>query len=115
MGAKAFETLSGKYQEILRIADDVQDRDIKALRAIDHFEAIDRQIIRSLVSEMASQTVSSADVLKITRERRQSHWYPTYEDIYRAIGYATEFQQALAEANLTMTSPSEGVKRCPLW
>ena len=111
LGAKAFESLSGKYQEILRIADDVQDRDIKALRAIDHFEAIDRQIIRSLVSEMASQTVSSADVLKITRERRQSHWYPTYEDIYRAIGYATEFQQALAEANLTMTSPSEGVKR----
>ena len=111
LGAKAFETLSGKYQDILRIADDVQDRDIKALRAIDHFEAIDRQIIRSLVSEMANQTVSSADVLKITRERRQSHWYPTYEDIYRAIGYATEFQQALAEANLTMTSPSEGVKR----
>ena len=61
-----------------------------AARAIDHFEAIDRQIIRSLVSEMASQTVSSADVLKITRERRQSHWYPTYEDIYRAIGYATD-------------------------
>ena len=111
LGAKAFETLSGKYQDTLRIADDVQDRDIKALRAIDHFEAIDRQIIRSLVSEMASQTVSSADVLKITRERRQSHWYPTYEDIYRAIGYATEFQQALAEANLTMTSPNEGVKR----
>ncbi len=111
LGAKAFETLSGKYQEILRIPEDVQERDIKALRAIDHFEEIDRQIIRSLVREMASQTVSSAEVLKTVRERRQSHWYPAYEDIYQAIGYATEFQQALAEANLTMTSPAEGVKR----
>ena len=111
LGAKAFETLSGKYQDILRIPEDVQERDIKALRAIDHFEEIDRQIIRSLVREMASQTVSSAEVLKTVRERRQSHWYPAYEDIYQAIGYATEFQQALAEANLTMTSPAEGVKR----
>ena len=111
LGAKAFETLSGKYQDILRIPEDVKERDNKALRAIDHFEAIDRQIIRSLVAEMASQTVTSADVLKIVRERRQSHWYTTYEDIYQAIAYATEFQQALAEANLTMTSPADGVKR----
>ena len=111
LGAKAFATLSGKYQDILRIPEDVQERDIKALRAIDHFEEIDRQIIRSLVREMASQTVSSAEVLKTVRERRQSHWYPTYKDIYQAIGYATEFQQALAEANLTMASPAEGVKR----
>ena len=111
LGAKAFETLSGKYQDILRIPEDVQARDFKALGAIDHFEEIDRQIIRSLVHEMASQSVSAADVLKTVRERRQSHWYPKYEDIYQAISYATEFQRALAEANLTMTSPSEGVKR----
>ena len=111
LGASAFETLSGKYQDLLRIPEDVQEHDIKALRAIDHFEEIDRQIIRALVREMASQTVSSAEVLKIVRERRQSHWYSTYEDIYQAIGYATEFQQALAEASLTMTSPAEGVKR----
>ena len=31
--------------------------------------------------------------------------------IYQAIGYATEFQQALAEANLGMTRPAEGVLR----
>lgn len=111
LGAKAFETLSGKYQDVLRIPEDVKERDIKALHAIDHFEAIDRQVIRTLVAEMASQTVTSADVLKIVRERRQSHWYSTYQDIYQAIAYATEFQQALAEANLTMTSPAEGVKR----
>ena len=109
-GADAFETLSGKYQEILQIREDLEDRAIKPLRSIDHFEEIDRQIIRKLVREMSSQTVSSAEVLKTVRERRQSHWYPVYRDVYEAIGYATEFQQALAEATLSMTSPAEGVK-----
>ncbi|MCV2893716.1 BREX-1 system phosphatase PglZ type A [Lentibacter sp. XHP0401] len=111
LGAEAFETLSRKYQVILRIPEDLRDRDIKALRTIDHFEEIDRQIIRLLVAEMSSQTVTSAEVLKTVRERRQSHWYPIYRDVYEAIGYATEFQQALAEATLGMTSPAEGVKR----
>lgn len=110
-GAEAFETLSRKYQDILQIPEDLQGREIKPLRAIDHFEEIDRQIIRKLVAEMSSQTVSSAEVLKTVRERRQSHWYPIYRDVYEAIGYATEFQQALAEATLSMTSPAEGVKR----
>ncbi|MCJ7872101.1 BREX-1 system phosphatase PglZ type A [Phaeobacter sp. J2-8] len=110
-GAEAFETLSRKYQAILKIPEDLQGRDIKPLRAIDHFEEIDRQIIRKLVAEMSSQTVSSAEVLKTVRERRQSHWYPIYRDVYEAIGYATEFQQALAEATLSLTSLGEGVKR----
>ncbi|MEP5771092.1 BREX-1 system phosphatase PglZ type A, partial [Nisaea sp.] len=68
-------------------------------------------IIRQLEAKMSSQTVSSTEVLKTVRERRQSHWYPIYRDVYEAIGYAAEFQQALAEATLSMTSPAEGVKR----
>jgi uncharacterized protein (TIGR02687 family) len=50
-------------------------------------------------------------VLKTVRERRQSHWYAIYRDVYEAIGFATEFQQALSEATLGMTSAAEGVKR----
>ena len=111
LGAAPFEILSKKYQDILRIPEDLRERDIKALRTIDHFEEIDRQIIRLLVAEMSSQTVTSAEVLKTVRERRQSHWYAIYRDVYEAIGYATEFQQALSEATLGMTSATEGVKR----
>ena len=110
-GSDAFETLSRKYQEILRIPEDLRDRDVKALRGIDYFEEIDRHIVRSLVAEMSSQTVTAAEVLKTVRERRQSHWYAIYADVYEAIGYATEFQQTLAAATLGMTSPAEGVKR----
>lgn len=109
--AEAFEVLSARYQELLKISDDLQKRDFRTVVGVDHFEEIDRQIIREIVRSMAAQSVSAPEVLNWVRERRQSHWYPTYADIYQAIGYATEFQQALAEANLGMTSPAEGVQR----
>jgi len=108
---EAFEMLAARYQGLLKIPEDLSKRDFRAVMAVDHFEEIDRQIIRQLVHAMSTQTVSASEVLKWVRERRQSHWYGTYEDIYQAIGFATEFQQALAEANLGMTSPAEGVKR----
>ena len=108
--AEAFQELSARYQELLKIPADLQKRDFRSFVGIDHFEEIDRQIIRQIVQTMAAQTVGAPEVLAWVRERRQSHWYPTYEDIYQAIGFATEFQQALADANLSMTSPSEGVR-----
>lgn len=111
LGAEAFGTLSAEYQDLLKIEADVKGRSLKVLRPVDHFEATDRQIIRLLVEAMTGQTVSASDVVKITRERRQSHWYAAYEDIYLAIAHAAEFQQSLAEANLTMSSATEGVKR----
>lgn len=109
--AKAFEALSARYQELLKISADLQKRDFRAVISVDHFEEIDRQIIREIVQAMSAQSVSASEVLTWVRERRQSHWYPAFEDIYLAIGFAMEFQQALAEANLGMTSPADGVRR----
>ncbi len=107
----AFEVLSRQYQVQLEIPANLSTRDFRTVVAIDHFEEIDRHIIREIVQEMSNQTVSASEVLGWVRERRQSHWYPAYEHIYQAIGFAAEFQQALAEANLGMTNPTEGVKR----
>lgn len=109
--ADAFETLSERYQELLKIPEDLAQRDFRSVMSIDHFEEVDRHIIRQVVHATSTQSASAPEVLRWVRERRQSHWYSRYEDIYLAIGFATEFQQALAEANLGMTSPAEGVKR----
>jgi uncharacterized protein (TIGR02687 family) len=109
--AEAFGALSAAYQDVLKIRDDVQPRDFRILMPHDHFEEIDRRIILAIVDGLAKQSLAAGDVLKWVRERRQSHWYPVYADVYQAIGYATEFQQALAEADLTMTSVTDGVKR----
>ncbi|WP_371168793.1 BREX-1 system phosphatase PglZ type A [Aliiroseovarius sp. 2305UL8-7] len=108
---EAFEVLSARYQDILNVPEDLEERDARTVVAIDHFEEIDRHVIRSLVTAMSEQTVSSADVLNWVRERRQSHWYPRYKHIYQAIACATEFQQALSSANLGMTSAADGLKR----
>jgi len=107
----AFETLSAQYEGLLNIAADLAKRDFRTVVGVDHFDAVDRHIIRQIVQSLSTSTAGGPDVLKWVRERRQSHWYPRYEHIYQAIAYATEFQQALAVANLTMTSPAEGVSR----
>ncbi|TCA10317.1 BREX-1 system phosphatase PglZ type A [Rhizobium leguminosarum] len=109
--SEAFEKLSNDYQEVLKIRDDVQSRDFRTLMPHDHFEEVDRRIIVAIVDGLAKQSLAAGDVLKWVRERRQSHWYQNYEHVYQAIAFATEFQQALAEADLTMTSVSDGVKR----
>lgn len=109
--ADAFEALSARYEALLNVPGDLAKRDFRSVVGIDHFEAIDRHIIRQIVQSLSAATASATDVLKWVRERRQSHWYSRYEDIYLAIGFATEFQQALATANLTMTSPADGVSR----
>ncbi len=109
--AEAFETLSERYGDLLGIPADLAKRDFRSVVGIDHFEAIDRHIIRQIVQSLSAGTAGGPDVLKWVRERRQSHWYAKYEDIFQAIAFATEFQQALAVANLTMTSSADGVGR----
>lgn len=108
---EAFAKLSADYAEALGVAQDLTKRDFRKLIEVDHFEEVDRAIIRALVHEVGSQTVGQADVLNWIRQRRQSHWYGSYCDLYEAIGYAAEFQQAMAQATLGMTSLAEGVER----
>ena len=108
---EAFAKLSAEYAEALGVAQDLTKRDFRTLIEVDYFEEVDRAIIRALVHEVGSQTVAQADVLNWIRQRRQSHWYDSYRDLYEAIGFAAEFQQAMAQVTLGMTSLAEGVER----
>lgn len=107
----AFEALSSDYQDVLKIKDYLATRDFRKLMAHDHFEEVDRRIVLEIVKGLSEQSLNATDLLAWVRERRQSHWYGRYADVYQAIEAATEFQKALAEADLTMTSVSDGVKR----
>ena len=75
---------------------------------VDYFEEVDRAIIRALVQDVSAQTVAQADVLGWIRQRRQSHWYANYRDLYEAIGFAAEFQQAMAQATARHDQPCRG-------
>ena len=96
---------------LLGIAQDLAKRDFRRLIEVDYFEEVDRAIIRALVHEVGAQTVAQGEVLNWIRQRRQSHWYGDYRDLYEAIGFAAEFQQAMAQVTLGMTSLAEGVQR----
>ncbi len=110
-GGTAFERLSTRYQGLLGIPEDITRRAVRDLVSVDHFEEIDRYIIRQIVHALSEATVSANETLAWVRARRQSHWYGRYEDVYLALGFAVEFQQALSEAHIGMTSPTEGVRR----
>lgn len=108
---EAFSKLSADYAEALGVGKDLAKRDFRALIEVDYFEEVDRAIIRALVHEVSAQTAAQGDVLNWIRQRRQSHWYGSYRDLYEAIGFAAEFQQAMAQVSLGMTSLAEGVQR----
>jgi uncharacterized protein (TIGR02687 family) len=109
--ADAFGALSEQFAAELGIETDLRQRDFRKLVGADHFEAIDKALIIALVREVAERTSSPTEVQGWIRQRRQSHWYGEYRDLYEAIGYAAAFQQALAQHNFGMTSLAEGVQR----
>lgn len=105
----SFETLSEECANVLGIEQDLGKREFREIIDLDYFRLVDQKIISNLVQAVASQTVSSGDVSLWVRQRRQSHWYGEYQHLYEAIDYAAQFNHALSEAKLDMTSLSEGI------
>ena len=109
--AAAFEKLSADYAEVLPVRDDLAGRDFRQLMELDTFEDVDRAIVVALVRGVAGKTLANGDVTGWIRQRRQSHWYERYKDLYEAVGFASEFQFALSQVNLEMVSLAEGISR----
>lgn len=106
-----FEVLSGECTEVLGIEHDLAKRDFRNLIELDYFRLIDQKIISDLVRAVVDRTVTSADVAQWVRQRRQTHWYLDYRNLYEAIDYAAQFTKALSDAQLQMASLTEGVQR----
>jgi uncharacterized protein (TIGR02687 family) len=107
----SFEQLSQESAEVLGIERDLLKRDIPELIELDYFELIDRQIIRLLVKAVTDSTVSAGDVALWVRQRRQSHWYQRFSDLYEAIDKGARFLHQLIEADLALDSLAKGVRR----
>lgn len=110
-GSGPFEALSKRFEGPLNVKANLSKRDFRNLMALDVFEEVDREIIRNIVQGMASQTVTPGEVQRWVLERRSSHWFELYADIYFAIEAAAEFQEALHGVSLGMTSAAEGFER----
>lgn len=108
---EAFEVLSDKCATILSIESDLNDRDLDSVLDVDYFKLIDLRIISDLINKVLNSDVTSDKVSVWVRQRRQSHWYSSFEHMYQAIDYAAQFIHQLNQVDLTMSSLTDGVER----
>lgn len=108
---EAFEVLSDKCATILSIENDLNDRDLDSVLDVDYFKLIDLRIISDLINKVLNSDVTSDKVSVWVRQRRQSHWYSSFEHMYQAIDYAAQFIHQLNQVDLTMSSLTDGVER----
>ena len=111
LNAQAFEMLSAQCADILQIEDKLQGLEYRALMPVDEFEAIDRKILSDLVREVTARTVSAQEVEQWVRQRRQGHWFDSYQHVYQAIEHAAQFMQTLELTQLEMDSLADGVHK----
>ena len=111
LNSQAFEVLSAQCADILQIEDKLQGLEYRTLRSVDEFEAIDRKILSDLVREVAARTVSAQEVEQWVRQRRQGHWFDSYQHVYQAIEHAAQFMQTLELTQLEMDSLADGVHK----
>jgi len=98
---EAFGALSSDCADILNIERDLQGRDYHSLLAVETFELVDKKILSDLVRDVAKRTIPGAEVERLTRRRRQSHWYVDYEHEYAAVEEAAAFMDTLDRVDLT--------------
>ena len=111
LNSQAFEVLSAQCADILQIEDKLQGLEYRTLMSVDEFEAIDRKILSDLVREVAARTVSAQEVEQWVRQRRQGHWFDSYQHVYQAIEHAAQFMQTLELTQLEMDSLADGVHK----
>ncbi|CAB3821400.1 hypothetical protein LMG26854_01485 [Achromobacter aegrifaciens] len=107
----SFEALSERCAEILQINEKLQALDYRQLADLDYFELIDRKILSELVHAVVARTITAAEVEQWVRQRRQSHWFENFEQVYLALEHAAQFMHLLDTTPLEMRSLDDGVRK----
>ncbi|MEA3349818.1 MAG: BREX-1 system phosphatase PglZ type A, partial [Chloroflexota bacterium] len=108
---QAFEELSGQYADILSIEQDLQSRDFRALARLDLFELIEQKILNELVNQLVKRTISATECQKFIWRRSSTYWFETYQHVYNAIDYASQFFAVLKETSFNIRSLSDGIEK----
>lgn len=93
----AFVTLSDRHAVALAIPSDLHGRPLDRLIRMVQFEAIDQQVLRTLIKGVLDRDIPHEQVEEAVRERRESLWWAEYEDLYEAIRYASDVQRRIAD------------------
>ncbi len=98
---QAFAALSSDCAAILNIEQDLQTRNYTSLLDVETFELVGKKILSGLARDVAKRTIAGAEVERLIRRRRQSHWYDDYRHEYAALEEATAFIDTLDRVDLT--------------
>ena len=107
---KSFSKLSTLCGDTLSIESDLNDRDYISLLDLDIFEIIDQKIITELINKVVAKTITAGEVSKQIHKRAPKHYYKKYKDHYKAIESAAHLLSLIDNANLKVSSFTEGVK-----
>jgi len=108
---EAFEQLSENYAEDPALERDLQERDLRDLLDIDYFKLIDLKVLSDLVGQVVERTISAGECAKLIWNRRNTHWFSEFSDIYEAVYYASQFIAELDQADLRMGSLADGIQK----
>lgn len=108
---EVFECLSEEYAADPALERDLQDRDLRDLLDIDYFKLIDLKILSDLVGQVVERTISAGECAKLIWNRRNTHWFSEFSDIYEAVYYASQFIAELDQADLSMGSLADGIQK----
>lgn len=108
---EALATLAKRAARDLDYKSQIEDASFRDLVGVDLFEETDQKIISDLARAVAEQTVTPREVSDVVRARQSSVWVDNYNQLYTAIGSASELLGELASLDLTMQSFDDGLER----
>jgi uncharacterized protein (TIGR02687 family) len=109
--AKQLMILASRAAENLDYASQIEDADIMALVGNDLFEEVEQKIVSTLARQVTDRTVGAREVTETIRGRQSSIWADGYQNLYTAIGAASELLSTLASATFEISSFDDGLQR----
>lgn len=106
----SFEKLSDECASVLSIENDLNNRDYASLLAVDYFEMIDRKIVSDLIANVRGRKITAGQCTQQIRERRTSHWFGRFQDLYDAIDFGSQFLALLDALDVRVESAEQAVK-----
>lgn len=107
----SFEKLSNQYADILNIEQDLIQREIKQIKALDYFKLIDQRILSELVRNVADKTISEPECESLIRTRKESYWYKNFQNEYEALKHGFRLLVLLDKTDFNVDSIDDGIRR----
>ncbi|MEB5469793.1 BREX-1 system phosphatase PglZ type A [Virgibacillus pantothenticus] len=101
-----YNTLSDQVALDLRLKEVIQQWDIAEIKEMDAFRSFDKRIIQYLVEQLTESFSEFDNYLELIHTRRKLHWYPEFEQMYKAIHSALQLKRYLHEMDYFISEQS---------